>query len=150
MNPATGPAGAPYAEGQVLPEHSYTVTRDDLRRYAAASGDHNPVHLSDTAAEAAGFPGVIAHGMYTLALAARALEDWARGPGRIRDLRAKFTRPVVVPDEDGTVVTVGGVVRSVEPVDGELLVSVALEVSCGIDRVLGAPRATFAVPEEQP
>lgn len=138
-----------YADGQVLPERSYTVTRADLRRYADVAGDPNPVHVSDEAAAAAGFPGVVAHGMYTLALAGRALEEWAGGRGRVRDLRAKFTRPVVVPDDEhGAVVTVGGVVRSVEHADGESLVTVAMEVTCGIDRVLGAPRATFAVPEE--
>jgi acyl dehydratase len=136
-----------FTGGQVLPERSYTLTRTDLRRYAAASGDSNPVHLSDRAAAAAGFPGVVAHGMLTLALAGRTLEEWAGGNGRIRELRAKFTRPVVVPDdEDGVVVTVGGVVRSVEDAGTETVVSVALEVTCGIDHVLGAPRATFAVP----
>ena len=135
-----------YSDGEVLPEQTYTVTRDDLRRYAAASGDPNPVHLSDEAAVAAGFPGVIAHGMYTLALAGRALQTWSGGAGAVRDLRAKFTRPVVVPD-DGTVVTVGGVVRSVEHSGHEALVTVALEVTCGIDKVLGAPRATFVVQE---
>lgn len=135
-----------FTDGQVLPECSYTVTRDDLRRYADASGDDNPVHLDDDVAAAAGFPGVVAHGMYTLALAGRALEDWAGGRGRVRDVRAKFTRPVVVPDGEGAVVVVGGVVRSVEPGEGETLVTVTLEVTCGIDRVLGAPRATLAVP----
>jgi acyl dehydratase len=43
------------------------VNRDQLRRYAEASGDPNPIHLSDEAAEAAGLPGVIAHGMLTVA-----------------------------------------------------------------------------------
>jgi acyl dehydratase len=141
------PHTEPYAEGQVLPERSYTVTRDDLRRYAAASGDDNPVHLRDAVAITAGFPGVIAHGMYTLALAGRALEEWAGGRGRVQDVRAKFTRPVVVPRDDGAVVTVGGVVRSVERTGDQWLVTVALEVTCGIDRVLGAPRATFSVPD---
>ncbi len=136
-----------FTDGQVLPDRSFTVTRADLRRYADVAGDPNPVHVSDEAARAAGFPGVVAHGMYTLALAGRALEEWAGGRGRVRDLRAKFTRPVVVPDDDqGAVVTVGGVVRSVEDTDGQRLVTVALEVTCGIDRVLGAPRATFVVP----
>lgn len=137
-----------FSEGQALPEQSYTVTRADLRRYAAASGDPNPVHLSDRAAVAAGFPAVIAHGMYTLALAGRALDAWSGGGGHVRDLRAKFTRPVVVPDDEtGTVVTVAGVVRSVEPAgSSEVEVTVALEVTCGADRVLGAPRATFTLP----
>lgn len=135
-----------FVEGQVLPERSYAVDRDDLRRYAAASGDDNPVHQRDDVAVAAGFPGVVAHGMYTLALAARSVEEWAGGPGRVRDVRAKFTRPVVVPSDGAAVVTVGGLVRSVEESGNELLVTVTLEVTCGIDRVLGAPRATFAVP----
>lgn len=137
---------APFQEGRVLAEQAFTVTRDDLRRYAAASGDDNPVHLDDDAAVAAGFPGVIAHGMFTLALAGRALEHWAGGRGRVRELRAKFTHPVVVPEDESAVVTVGAVVRSSESSGEDLVVTVALEVTCGIDRVLGAPRATFVVP----
>ncbi len=43
------------------------IGRDQLRKYAEASGDPNPIHLSDEAAEAAGLPGVIAHGMLTVA-----------------------------------------------------------------------------------
>ena len=62
-----------------------------------------------------GLPGVIAHGMYTMALAARALDDWAGGPGRVRELGCKFTKPVVVPDDDtGVVVRVAGTVKAVE------------------------------------
>jgi acyl dehydratase len=140
----------PFAGGQVLPERSYTVTRDDVRRYAEASGDHNPVHLCDQAAREAGFEGVVAHGMLTLALVGRALEEWAGGAGTVRELRATFTRPVVVPDdEDGTVLTVGGVVRSVEEQDDGAVVTVALAVTCGIDTVLGGPRATLEVPGDE-
>ena len=136
-----------WSAGATLAPHTFTVTRADLRRYAAASGDPNPVHLDDSVAQAAGFDGVIAHGMLTLALAGRALEQWAGGPGRVRDLRAKFTRPVLVPDDEhGAVVQVGGVVRAVEPHDDGLEVTIALEVTCGIDTVLGAPRAVVVVP----
>ena len=63
--------------GATLPEQTYTVTRADLVRYAGASGDFNPIHWSDRVATSVGLPGVIAHGMYTLALAARALDTWA-------------------------------------------------------------------------
>ena len=141
------PAPEAWSVGAALAPHSFTVTRADLRRYAAASGDPNPVHLEDSAAQAAGFDGVIAHGMLTLALAGRALEEWAGGPGRVRDLRAKFTRPVLVPDDErGAVVQVGGVVRSVDERDDGLEVAIALEVTCGIDTVLGAPRAVVLVP----
>ncbi|HEX4977059.1 MAG TPA: MaoC/PaaZ C-terminal domain-containing protein [Nocardioides sp.] len=128
--------------GDVLPEQVYTVTRADLVRYAGASGDQNPIHWSDRVATSVGLPGVIAHGMFTMALAARALDTWAGGPGRVRELGCKFTKPVVVPDDDtGVVVRVGGTVKAV---DGDL-VTVALEVTCGGEKVLGMPKAVLQV-----
>jgi acyl dehydratase len=126
--------------GEVLPEQRYTVRRADLVRYAGASGDRNPIHWSERVATSVGLPGVIAHGMYTMALAARALDTWAGGPGRVRELSCKFTKPVVVPDDDeGVVVRVAGTVKQVTE-DG---VHVALEVTCGAERVLGAPKAVL-------
>ena len=59
--------------GAALPEQSYRVTRADLVRYAGASGDFNPIHWSERVATSVGLPGVIAHGMDTMALAARAI-----------------------------------------------------------------------------
>lgn len=124
--------------GDALPEQAYTITRADLVRYAGASGDRNPIHWSERVATSVGLPGVIAHGMYTMALAARALDTWAGGPGKVRELSCKFTKPVVVPDDDeGVVVRVNGTVKQVTD-DG---VQVALEVTCGDDKVLGAPKA---------
>ena len=126
--------------GAVLPVHEFTVTRADLVRYTGASGDRNPIHWSDRVATSVGLPGVIAHGMFTMALAARALDDWAGGPGRVRELGCKFTRPVVVPDDDtGVVVRVAGTVKAVE----DDTVSVTLEVTCGGEKVLGMPRAVL-------
>ncbi|HEX6517274.1 MAG TPA: MaoC family dehydratase [Nocardioidaceae bacterium] len=126
--------------GQALPEQRYRVTRADLVRYAGASGDFNPIHWSDRVARSVGLPGVIAHGMFTMALAGRALDTWAGGPGRVRQLGCKFTKPVVVPDDDeGVVVEVRGTVREVTE-DG---VHVALEVSCGGEKVLGQPKAVL-------
>ena len=124
--------------GDVLEAQTYAVRRVDLVRYAGASGDRNPIHWSDRVATSVGLPGVIAHGMYTMALAARALDDWAGGPGRVREMGCKFTKPVVVPDDDaGVVVRVAGTVKSVE--DG--LATIALEVTCAGTKVLGAPKA---------
>jgi acyl dehydratase len=126
--------------GDELPEQTYVVTRADLVRYAGASGDFNPIHWSDRVATEVGLPGVIAHGMYTLALAARALETWAGGPGHVRELGCKFTKPVVVPDDDtGVEVVVRGKVADVSD-DG---VRVSLEVTCGGEKVLGAPKAVL-------
>ena len=48
-----------------------------------------------------GLPGVIAHGMFTMALAGRAVTDWAGDPARCVEYGVRFTRPVVVPDDDG-------------------------------------------------
>lgn len=123
--------------GDVLGAQTFGVTRADLVAYAAASGDQNPIHQSEEVAAVVGLPGVIAHGMYTLALTARAVDVWA-GPGRVVDLGAKFTRPVVVPVE-GTEIVIGGTVRSVE--GG--LTTLGLEVTCHGEKVLGNPTAVL-------
>ncbi|MGB0101289.1 MAG: MaoC/PaaZ C-terminal domain-containing protein, partial [Nocardioides sp.] len=60
----------------VLTTRTFTITRADLVRYAEASGDHNPIHQDEAVALSVGLPGVIAHGMYTMALAARAVSGW--------------------------------------------------------------------------
>ena len=120
-----------------LPTQTFTITRADLVRYAAASGDHNPIHQDEDVARAVGLPGVIAHGMYTMALAADAVEAWFPG-AEVVSLGCKFTNPVVVPDDDtGVDVVVAGTVKATE--DG--LTTIALEVTCAGQKVLGAPKA---------
>jgi acyl dehydratase len=71
------------------------------RRYAAVSGDHNPIHLSGVAAKAFGFPRAIAHGMWTKARCLAAL----RLPGAFT-AEARFKKPILLPStvtfgEDG-------------------------------------------------
>lgn len=119
-----------------LAPQTYTVTRADLVRYAAASGDQNPIHQDEEVARSVGLPGVIAHGMYTMALAARAVEAWFPG-AEVVSFGCKFTNPVVVPAEGGVDVEVAGEVRSAE--DG--LTTVALTVTCEGQKVLGMPKA---------
>ena len=114
------------------PERTYPITRADLVAYAEASGDHNPIHQDEAVARSVGLPGVIAHGMYTLALAARYVDEALGEPGRIAQIGAKFTRPVVVPEE-GTEVVVVGERRD----DGTIL----LTVTCDGVKVLGAASA---------
>jgi len=114
----------------------FTITRDDLVRYAAASGDHNPIHQDEDVARSVGLPGVIAHGMYTMALAARAVTDWFPG-AEVVSLGCKFTSPVVVPAEGGVEIEIAGVAK--EPQDGQT--TVALTVTCGGQKVLGMPKA---------
>ena len=99
-----------------------------------AATDFNPIHYSDRAASALGLPGVLAHGMWTMGVALRAVTDWVGDPARVRSYGVRFTKPVVIPDTDeGTLVRVRGRVTAVS--DG--LVTVTLEATCGDDKVLG-------------
>ena len=115
---------------------AFEITRADLVRYAEASGDHNPIHQDEAVAKSVGLPGVIAHGMYTLALAGRAVAEWTAG-AEVVELGCKFTKPVVVPAEGAARVEVRGTVSSVTAG----LVSIALEVTCEGVKVLGMPKA---------
>ncbi|MGY1712909.1 MaoC family dehydratase [Geodermatophilus sp. SYSU D01106] len=137
------PAAADVAVGTELPEQVHRVTRADLVRYAGASGDLNPIHWSDRIATGVGLPGVIAHGMLTMGLAARAVTDWAGDPGALVEYQVRFSRPVVVPDDDtGAEVTVRGKVGAV--LDGGR-VRVDLTVTSGGEKVLSLARATVAL-----
>ncbi|HEU5036481.1 MAG TPA: MaoC/PaaZ C-terminal domain-containing protein [Nocardioides sp.] len=118
-----------------LETQTYTITRADLVRYAEASGDHNPIHQDEQVATSVGLPGVIAHGMYTMALVARAVATWFPG-AEVVSLGCKFTNPVVVPAEGGVDVDVAGTATEA---DG--LTTVALTVTCDGQKVLGMPKA---------
>lgn len=126
--------------GQQLPSQTFRVTRADLVRYAGASGDFNPIHWSERTARAVGLPGVIAHGMLTMALAGRALTGWAGAPDAVLDFSVRFTRPVPVPDDDtGAEVEVSAVVTAVSDGRAEL----GLTATCQGRKVLGQARAAI-------
>ncbi|QWF23020.1 MaoC family dehydratase N-terminal domain-containing protein [Nocardioides sp. LMS-CY] len=121
-----------------LATQTFTITRADLVRYAAASGDHNPIHQDESVATSVGLPGVIAHGMYTMALAARAVQAWYPG-AEVVSFGCKFTNPVVVPAEGGVELEVAGEVKP----SGDGLTTVVLTVTCAGQKVLGMPRAVL-------
>jgi acyl dehydratase len=126
--------------GTELPEQVFRVTRGDLVRYAGASGDFNPIHWSDRVATSVGLPGVIAHGMFTMALAGRAVTAWTGDPAALVEYQVRFGRPVVVPDDDqGAEVTVRGKVGAL--LDGGLA-RVDLTVTSDGEKVLSLARAT--------
>jgi acyl dehydratase len=100
------------AIGDELPTRSFPVQRADLVRYAGASGDFNAIHWNERVATSVGLPNVIAHGMYTMAVVARAVTDWAGDPGALVEYGVRFTRPVVVPDPEGAVLEVVGKVAA--------------------------------------
>jgi acyl dehydratase len=126
-----------------IPSRDFAITRADLVRYAGASGDFNPIHWNERFAKSVGLPDVIAHGMFTMALAARVLTDWAGDPAAIVDYSVRFTRPVVVPDPDGTTLTVSAAVREVRD-DG--LAEVDITATVAGQTVLAKARALVRPP----
>ncbi|GAA4571247.1 MaoC family dehydratase [Micromonospora coerulea] len=127
-----------------LPTQTFRVTRADLVRYAGASGDFNPIHWSDRFATKVGLPGVIAHGMFTMALVGRAVTAWAGAPDAVVDFGVRFTRPVVVPDDDqGAEIEVSAVVREVTE---EGLTRLDVTATCLGEKVLSQARATIRTP----
>ncbi len=127
-------------KGFELPGLTVTLRRDDLVRYAGASGDFNPIHYSDRMATALGLPGVVAHGMLTMAEAARVVTDWLGDPSRLVEYGVRFVRPVPVPDDDtGAELLIGAVVASVNDAEG----TAEIDITARLDGrpVLGRARA---------
>lgn len=85
-------------KGQEIGSREISFSRADLIAYAAASGDHNPIHWNERFAREVGLDGVIAHGMLTMGSAVDLVSGWAGDPGAVVDYQARFTKPVPVPD----------------------------------------------------
>ncbi|MER5871634.1 MaoC family dehydratase [Streptomyces sp. NPDC002044] len=129
--------------GTELPAGSFPVTRATLVRYAGASGDFNPIHWNEKFATEVGLPDVIAHGMFTMAEAIRVVTDWAGDPGAVVEYGVRFTKPVVVPnDERGALIEVTGKVAA--KLDDNR-VRVDLTAMSAGQKVLGMSRAVVAL-----
>ena len=125
--------------GTEIPAQSYGVTRAQLVQYAGASGDFNIIHWNERFANAVGLPGVIAHGMFTMATAGRLITDWVGDPGAVVEYGVRFSSMIPVPDDDtGTSLTVSGVV---EEKLADKQVSVVLTARSGDAKVLTQARA---------
>src|SRR5438105_14942177 len=85
--------------GQSLPPLTKHVTIELIRRYAEASGDRNPIHLDEAFARSAGLPGVIAHGMLTMAFANQLVTDWLGDRSWLKRLQGRFAGMVLPGDE---------------------------------------------------
>ena len=75
---------------------SQSIDTDQTYRYAEASGDHNPIHVDENVAKMAGLPGIIVHGLCTMAFISKVIIDHLceHDPGRLHRLRGRFARPV--------------------------------------------------------
>ena len=125
--------------GTELPPLSVPLQRATLVMYAGASGDFNVIHWNERVATAVGLPDVIAHGMLTMAEAGRVVTDWVGDPGAVVEYGVRFTRPVVVPDDDG-----GDPARRLRGRDreaGRRPGRVELTATVGGEKVLGQARA---------
>jgi acyl dehydratase len=126
--------------GDEIPARDFNVQRINLVMYCGASGDFNVIHWNERIAKVVGLPDVIAHGMFTMAEAARVVTDWCGDPGAVLDYKVRFSKPVVVPDDDkGATLTVAG--RVEEKLDGNRVV-VVLDAKAADDTVLQGARAT--------
>ena len=94
---------APTSNEEPLATMRYGVDPDQSFRYADASGDYGTYHVDPKAAHEAGFPGVIVHGLCTMAFAARAIVDACceRDSSRLQRLGVRFTAPLL-PDQEIT------------------------------------------------
>ncbi|MFN2536879.1 MAG: MaoC/PaaZ C-terminal domain-containing protein [Mycobacteriales bacterium] len=126
--------------GTEIPAQEFQIKRDNLVRYAGASGDFNVIHWNERVAKSVGLPNVIAHGRLTMATAGRVVTDWAGDPGRVVQYGVRFSRPVVVEDDDqGATLTVSGVVEEKND-DGTVVVGLTATVEG--NKVLMGARAT--------
>lgn len=83
-----------YEVSDRLPVREWVPTQVQVRQYAEASGDYNPIHLDDNYARQAGLGGVIAHGMLTMAQMAAMLTEWIGTEGIISNLEVRFEQMV--------------------------------------------------------
>ncbi len=117
-----------FEEGAELPELEVTPDKYLGVRYAGASGDFNPIHIDEEFAKAVGLPGRILHGLFSMALVARAHTEAAGGPASLKRLSVEF-RGMGLPEQEivvkGTVTRVSGslaTVRSSAEQGGNLII----------------------------
>lgn len=133
---------ADLAVGEQLPDLAKPpITRTQLALFAGASGDHNPIHLDDEQARSGGLPGVIAHGMLSMAFLGQALTGWVPQTA-IRSFSARFTAMAF----PGDTITCKGVVVARQVENGETLVDLELSAVNQDGRQTLAGNARVALP----
>jgi acyl dehydratase len=126
--------------GDAVPAVTYAVQRINLVMYAGASGDFNVIHWNERLATAFGLPGVIAHGMYTMALGGKFVSEWAGDPGAVAEYGVRFTSMVPVPDDDaGASVEFSGTISAKD--DEARTATIDITALCNGNKVLGKAQA---------
>lgn len=127
--------------GDEAPPLTHTLTRTDLVKYAGASGDFNPMHTDEVAAQKAGQPSVFGHGMFSMGLLATAITNYV-GIGNLTHYKVRFARQTWPGEELATKVVVAGTRR--EENRDVVDLDVRLVNAQGEEKVVG--EATAAVP----
>jgi acyl dehydratase len=114
-----------YQIGEELPELRVTPDADLTKRYAAASGDPNPIHTDPEFAKSVGLPGIILHGLWTMAQVARANAGIADGdPRALKRLSVQF-RGMGFPEQEIVVTS------TVKAVDGDVITTETVAEQAG-------------------
>jgi acyl dehydratase len=108
--------------GQTLPALVKQLSVEQIQRYAEASGDRNPIHLDESFARAAGLPGVIAHGMLTMAFANQMVTDWLGDRSLLKRFQGRFSGMVLPGDE----LTCSGTVASKDEEGRRVVINVVV------------------------
>jgi acyl dehydratase len=126
-------------EGDEGPPLSHALTRTDLVMYAGASGDFNPMHTDEVAAQAAGLPSVIGHGMYSAGLLGTAVTNYV-GIGNLKSYKVRFTKQTW----PGETLTTKVVVTEKRPDTSEVVLACELVNQDGEAKIAG--QAVAALP----
>jgi acyl dehydratase len=130
--------------GQTLPALAKQVTVEQIQQYAEASGDRNPIHVDETFARAAGLPGVIAHGMLTMAFANQMVTDWLGDRSLLKKLQGRFAGMVLPGDE----VSCTGTVTSKDDATRRVVISIVVTNQRG-EKVLNKAVAEAEFPTQR-
>jgi acyl dehydratase len=124
--------------GTELAPKTFLINRELLVEYANASGDQNPIHQDEAFAKSVGLPDVIAHGMFTMALAGKYLSEIS-GSQNVLEFSAKFIKPVVVPAGADVSLIISGKVSDVS----EGVAKIDLLAMCNDVKVLGMAKGVI-------
>lgn len=130
------------AVGAAIPAYTApALTRMQLALFAGAAADPNPIHVDDAAAKGGGLPGVIGHGMLTMAFLGELLTRWV--PQRnIRALSSRFVAMAF----PGDVITCTGTVAAKSAQDGERRIELDLAAQNQKGETILLGKATLALP----
>ena len=125
--------------GDTIPELKVTPDEGLTKRYAEASGDPNPIHTDSDFAQKVGLPGVILHGLYTMAQVAKAQTDAAGGdPRSLKRLQVQF-RGMGFPEQEIVVTS------TVKEADGAHIVTETVAAQ-GDSRIIRNAEAELELP----